>query len=76
MAVAKLKGSALAWWRPLINRRLRMGKALIEDWNEMKYEIRRAFLPHRYMQQLHAKWLRIRQGNMTLERILLTPLKG
>lgn len=46
MGVTKFKSFVLAWWRALINQWLQLSEALIEDWTEMKQEMRNVFLPN------------------------------
>ena len=66
----KLKGSAVAYWKYLKNKRVLDGKHPIATWEKMKNKFMSKFLPPDYEQRLYVQLHNCKQGNQTVEEYI------
>ena len=58
---------ALIWWDQMQKERIRYGRRPINTWEDMKFAMRRRFVPSHYHRDLHNKLQRLTQGSRSVE---------
>ncbi|KAJ4724909.1 Mutant gag-pol polyprotein [Melia azedarach] len=58
---------ASIWWDQLVINRRRNGEKPIRSWEEMKWVMRKRFIPSHYYRDLHRKMQGLVQGSMSVE---------
>lgn len=67
LAAVEFTDYALVWWDQLLISRRRTGEGPIATWAEMKFVMRKRFVPSFYYRELHQKLQRLTQGSMSVE---------
>ncbi|KAI0492042.1 hypothetical protein KFK09_026307 [Dendrobium nobile] len=67
LVAIKLRKHASLWWENLKRNRTREGKSKITDWDKMKKELHRKYLPEQYRQELFLKLHRLNQRQLSVE---------
>ncbi|KAH9763891.1 hypothetical protein KPL70_001325 [Citrus sinensis] len=63
----KLKKYASLWWENLKRQRERDGRRKIVNWEKMKKELKRKFLPDNYRQDIYLKFHNFKQKELSME---------
>jgi hypothetical protein len=71
IAATKFYNYALSWWDQLVTSRRRTRDYPIKTWNQLKFVMRKRFVPSYYHRELHQRLRNLVQGSKTVEEYFL-----
>ncbi|KAG7572513.1 Reverse transcriptase domain [Arabidopsis suecica] len=67
LAAAQLTDHALAWWDRDVSERRRHKHAQVATWEDMRFSLRKRYVPAYYHRDLHKRFRKLTQGSKTVE---------
>lgn len=67
LAATEFTDYAINWWDQVVTNRRRTGETPVNTWQEMKFLMRKRFVPGHYHRDLHQKIRKLAQGNSSVE---------